>query len=64
MKKNCFNCKNLSYEHCDNNEADSGYACWKRINVMSDEDERKLLNNLSKDSYLEKAKRCCDLKLI
>lgn len=61
MKKNCLNCKWLDYYEADYEEScDSGFMCNKREEMQGSED--KLLKALSRDSYREKAKACCELR--
>jgi hypothetical protein len=56
VKKNCRHCIHLEYEHDDGEYVSTNgyYLCAKR------EETEKLTSNLSKDSYLDKAKICCE----
>ena len=58
MKKDCFNCKHLEFEpnECEYSSSDGGFICSKR------EETQSLIDNIAKESYLNKAKVCCDLK--
>lgn len=62
-KKNCHNCKN-GYWDSDWDEYSSGtheyFVCEKR----DAGDDIKLQNNFERPEYLEKVKRCCELKSI
>lgn len=57
MKKNCKNCKFLDYYEAGPEEfATSGYYCEAR-------DDENVTSRMEEDSYLEKAKVCCDIKI-
>jgi hypothetical protein len=65
MKKNCENCQHLSYEEGDEGFYGGGFSCEKRYERLAAKSDRladELLGNLEHDSYLKKAKVCCDLK--
>lgn len=59
MKKNCHNCKHGYFDNDSEYPAQYGdyFVCEKR-SYESIEFE----NNLNRPEYLEKAKRCCELK--
>ena len=61
MKKNCNNCRHLSWEDGDINDP-SGYVCQKREYYDSRQD--KLEKNMQELIYREKAKKCCTLEQI
>lgn len=65
MKKNCENCKHISYESGDEWSVGGGFTCDKRYEALASKSDRladELLSNMEHDAYLKKAKVCCDLK--
>lgn len=65
MKKNCENCKHLSYEDGDEGLYGGGFTCEKRYERLAAKNDRlgdELLRSMERDSYLKKSKVCCDLK--
>lgn len=57
-KKNCFNCKHSEYEA--NEEEYSSVNGYFICNKRGDSEDLQF--NLQLESYLEKAKVCCELK--
>lgn len=56
LKKNCHNCKHGSYQ----SDGDYCEISWFECDKRCDDGKNNLDENLAKDSYLEKAKTCCD----
>lgn len=56
LKKNCHNCSHGGFESDGDYGEYTYFVCEKR----EDNGYNNLDNNLSKPSYLEKAKVCCD----
>lgn len=56
IKKNCHNCKYGSYD----SDGDYGEYSWFECSKRLDDGKNNLDKNLAKDSYLEKAKVCCE----
>jgi len=59
MKKNCNNCIHLGWEEGDVGDP-AGFVCYKKD--LYGEAESKMLSNLERKNYREKAKKCCELK--
>lgn len=55
MKKNCNNCENLEWGFGDVNDPE-GWVCNRRD--FYGPDEKKMLDNMERDEYREKAKVC------
>jgi len=66
MKKNCNNCKYLSYEEdhdSDGRYIGGGYMCEKRYEKEADKGtEHKLEQNLEREEYRLKGKVCFEAK--
>ena len=56
-KQNCINCKHKQWEpnECEYSSIKGRFVCDKR------EETIELISNMKKESYIEKAKVCCDL---
>ena len=62
MKKNCKNCKHLQYYEAGyEGSCDSGFYCNKR-NYASGKAENRHLDQLNDPVYLERGKKCCELR--
>lgn len=59
MKKNCFNCLHSEYASGDIGDPE-GWICNKKD--FQGKEEKKMLKSMERESYLEKAKKCCELK--
>lgn len=70
MLKNCLSCKHLKYHDAVGGEtldSKSGYFCEGRDyfkNGDSSTNEKKHLKQLDDESYRNKSKKCCELKVI
>lgn len=66
MKKNCFNCKELTedYEHdSDGHEIGGGYFCGKQYEKAAQAgQEIKYERNMERKEYLEKGKVCFEAR--
>jgi len=62
MKKNCLNCRHLTYEEEQDSDGyviGGGYNCEKRIETACEQGkEDELWTNLSRPEYREKGKVC------
>lgn len=62
IKANCYACKYL--EHIDDQSyemQDGGFCCNGR-EYRNETKQREFENNMQRDKYLKRAKKCCDLK--
>ena len=59
MKKNCYNCAHLEWEHGDIDSTE-GYICDKKD--LYGKDERRMLRNMEREEYLQKGKVCFEMK--
>lgn len=60
IKKNCWICEYMSYEFGDINDSE-GYVCNKK-DYYNENEESKMLEKMSRDSYLDKSKVCFVLR--
>lgn len=56
MRKNCFNCKNLSFE--ENDYETTFQVCLKDKNYNGTKKENKKIENLQNNDYLNRSKKC------